>query len=141
MVIQQSMARIPSFYHASASIQPANHSDFFNTHACFRQLSFLCFALAVHCEHEIVFTCVHLVASVADGADPPTVLVTSVTFEPARHTASILFRPGLLGMPPNGSKIRRGEAPQVGVACENPSLDWKRPTSLSEYAHIRFGFY
>jgi hypothetical protein len=32
MVIQQSMARIPSFYHASASIQPANHSDFFNTH-------------------------------------------------------------------------------------------------------------
>jgi hypothetical protein len=26
-------------------------------------------------------------------------------------------------MPPNGSKIRRGEAPQVGVACENSLLD------------------
>src|SRR5260370_19396688 len=36
-------------------------------------------------------------------------------------------------MPPNGSKIRRGEAPQVGVACENPLLDRKQPTSLSEY--------
>jgi hypothetical protein len=33
-------------------------------------------------------------------------------------------------MPPNGSKIRRGEAPQVGVACENPLLDGKQPTSL-----------
>jgi len=22
------------FYHASVSIRPANHSDFFNTHAC-----------------------------------------------------------------------------------------------------------
>src|SRR5258708_27571595 len=32
MVIQQNMERIASFYHASASIQPANHSDFFNTH-------------------------------------------------------------------------------------------------------------
>src|SRR5438445_9740803 len=38
-------------------------------------------------------------------------------------------------MPPNGSKIRRGEAPQGGVACENPLLDRKQPTSLSEYAH------
>jgi len=59
---------------------------------------------------------------------------TSVTFEPARHTASILFEPpGLLGMPPNGSKIRRGEAPQGGVACENPLLERKQPTSLSAY--------
>src|SRR5260370_38286800 len=32
MVIQQNMERIASFYHASASIQPANHSDFFNSH-------------------------------------------------------------------------------------------------------------
>ncbi len=39
MVIQQSMARIPSpYYHASASIQPANHSDFFNTHSPFHSL-------------------------------------------------------------------------------------------------------
>ena len=68
-------------------------------------------------------------------AGPACCSSTSVTFEPARHTASILFETsGLLGMPPNGSKIRRGEAPQVGVACENPSLDWKQPTSLFEYA-------
>src|ERR1700680_3324598 len=59
---------------------------------------------------------------------------TSVTFERARYTASIGFEtPGLLGMPPNGSKIRRGEAPQVGVACENPLLDRKQPSSLSDY--------
>jgi hypothetical protein len=60
---------------------------------------------------------------------------TSVTFEPARHTASILFELllGCWGMPPNRSKIRRGEAPQIGVACENPLLDRKQPTSLSEY--------
>src|SRR5260370_33804119 len=32
MVIQQNMERIASFYYASASIQPANHSDFFNSH-------------------------------------------------------------------------------------------------------------
>ena len=57
---------------------------------------------------------------------------TSVTFD--SHGARVAFslNPGLLGMPPNGSKIRRGEAPQVGVACENPSLDRKQPTSLSE---------
>ncbi|MGA7511715.1 MAG: hypothetical protein WBW46_02410, partial [Candidatus Sulfotelmatobacter sp.] len=41
----------------------------------------------------------------------------------------ILLESGLLGMPPNGSKIRRGEAPQLGVACENPSLE-------SETAHF-----
>ncbi len=57
--------------------------------------------------------------------------ITSVTFEPARHSASILFEAsGLLGMPPNGSKIRRGEAPKVGVACENPLLDRKQPASI-----------
>src|SRR5450631_300289 len=39
MVIQQSMERIPSFYHASATTPLANHSDFFNTHACSQQLS------------------------------------------------------------------------------------------------------
>src|SRR5712692_648612 len=39
MVIQQSMARTSSsFYHASATTPPANYSDFFNTHACLRQL-------------------------------------------------------------------------------------------------------
>src|SRR5437867_2194731 len=32
-------------------------------------------------------------------------------------------------MPPNGSKIKRGEAPQGGVACENLLLDRKQPTS------------
>ena len=37
MVIQQNMARNFFFYHASASTPPANHSDFFNTHACSRQ--------------------------------------------------------------------------------------------------------
>ncbi len=31
-------------------------------------------------------------------------------------------------MPPNGSKIRREEALQVGLASENPSLDWKQPS-------------
>src|ERR1035441_5425227 len=39
MVIQQSMARISSLYHASASTPLANHSDFFNTHAWLRQQS------------------------------------------------------------------------------------------------------
>jgi len=34
MVIQQSMATF--FYHAFVSIQPANHSDFFNTHGRLR---------------------------------------------------------------------------------------------------------
>jgi hypothetical protein len=38
MVIQQNMARISSLYHASATSLRANHSDFFNTHACFQQL-------------------------------------------------------------------------------------------------------
>jgi hypothetical protein len=33
MVIQQSMERISSFYHASATAPRTNHSDFFNTHA------------------------------------------------------------------------------------------------------------
>jgi hypothetical protein len=37
MVIQQSMATF--FYHAFASIQPANHSDFFNTHSPLHQQS------------------------------------------------------------------------------------------------------
>jgi hypothetical protein len=32
-VIQQSMERISSFYHASATAPRTNHSDFFNTHA------------------------------------------------------------------------------------------------------------
>lgn len=53
-------------------------------------------------------------------------------FRTAGQVRTILLEPGLLGMPPNGSKIRRGETPQVGVACENPSLDQKRPTSPSE---------
>ena len=75
---------------------------------------------------------------ISDSADCAS---TSVTSEPAGHTASILVEPGLLGMPPNRSRIRRGEAPQVGVACENPLLDRKQPTSLSEYEHIRFKFY
>ncbi|MGA8064503.1 MAG: hypothetical protein WB951_20055, partial [Candidatus Sulfotelmatobacter sp.] len=43
-------------------------------------------------EHEIVFTRVRLAGFLADGSGPPTLLVTPVTFEPARHTASILFR-------------------------------------------------
>jgi hypothetical protein len=39
MVIQQSMKGItPPYYHASVTTPPANHSDFFNTHACLRQL-------------------------------------------------------------------------------------------------------
>jgi hypothetical protein len=33
MVIQQSTATIPSFYHASAATPLVNHGDFFNTHA------------------------------------------------------------------------------------------------------------
>jgi hypothetical protein len=37
VVIQSSMARISSFYHASATAPLANHSDFFNTYACLRQ--------------------------------------------------------------------------------------------------------
>lgn len=43
-------------------------------------------------------------------------------------------------MPPNGSKIRRGEAPQVGVACENPLLDRKPPSSLFCVRTQRFKF-
>src|SRR5438128_33930 len=40
MEIQQSMRRnSSSFYHASATTLFANHGDFFNTHACSRQLS------------------------------------------------------------------------------------------------------
>ncbi len=39
MVIQQSMERISSFYHASVTAPRANHSDFFNTHACLHQLA------------------------------------------------------------------------------------------------------
>jgi hypothetical protein len=41
MVIQQSMAseNFSFFYHAFASILPANRSDFFNTHACCRQVT------------------------------------------------------------------------------------------------------
>ena len=38
MVIQQSMERISSFYHASATAPRTNHGDFFNTYACSRQL-------------------------------------------------------------------------------------------------------
>jgi hypothetical protein len=38
MVIQHNMARSSSFfYHASATTPPANHTDFFNTHACLQQ--------------------------------------------------------------------------------------------------------
>jgi hypothetical protein len=55
---------------------------------------------------------------------------TSVTFEPGRTRLTFCANPGLLGMPPNGSRIRRGEAPEIGVACENPSLDRKQPISL-----------
>jgi hypothetical protein len=33
VAIQQSMARIVSFYHGSADTPLANHGDFFNTHA------------------------------------------------------------------------------------------------------------
>ena len=38
-MIQQSMARISSFYHASATTPLANHSDFFNTHGGFPKRS------------------------------------------------------------------------------------------------------
>src|SRR5260370_41202661 len=38
MVIQQSMERISSFYHASATAPRTNHGDFFNTYACSRQV-------------------------------------------------------------------------------------------------------
>src|SRR5215510_1582157 len=37
--------------------------------------------------------------------------------------------PGLLGMLPNRSRIRRGKFSKLGrMACENPSLDRKQPT-------------
>ena len=39
MRIQQSMATITFFYHASAESHPANRRDFFNTHACLQQLT------------------------------------------------------------------------------------------------------
>ncbi len=45
MVIQHNMARNSSFfYHASAPIPRANHSDFFNTHACYA--SYQCASLS-----------------------------------------------------------------------------------------------
>jgi hypothetical protein len=60
----------------------------------------------------------------------PRCASTTVTFPLAEREASIgSGNPGLLGMPPNGSKIRRGK-PQVGVACEDPLLDRKQPTVL-----------
>jgi hypothetical protein len=43
-------------------------------------------------------------------------------------------------MPPNGSKIRRGETPHLGVACENPLLLRKRPSSLFCVRTHRFQF-
>jgi len=52
MEIQQSMRRnSSSFYHASATTLFANHGDFFNTHACYQQLS----AASVNCRnfHEV----------------------------------------------------------------------------------------
>ena len=67
---------------------------------------------------------------------------TSVTFEPARHTASILFEPlGCWGCRRMGAKSGGEKLRKSGVACENPLLDRKQPTSLSEYAHIRFKFH
>jgi hypothetical protein len=38
MVIQQSMVRISSLYHASAATPPAYHGDFVNTHGICHQL-------------------------------------------------------------------------------------------------------
>src|SRR6266852_1401851 len=38
MVIQQSMERISSFYHASATAPRTNHSDFFNSHRRYHSL-------------------------------------------------------------------------------------------------------
>jgi hypothetical protein len=38
-----------------------------------------------------------------------------------------IFSSHVIGMPPNRSEIRRGEAP-VGVSCENPLLVRKQPT-------------
>src|SRR5438445_6242860 len=67
---------------------------------------------------------------------------TSVTFEPARHTASILFEPlGCWGCRRMGAKSGGEKLRKSGVACENPLLDRKQPSSLSEHSHIRFKFY
>jgi hypothetical protein len=43
-------------------------------------------------------------------------------------------------MLPNGSKIRRGETPQLGVACENPLLDRRWSSSLFCVRTHRFKF-
>ena len=49
---------------------------------------------------------------------PRTGLLPRLLSHPHDRPVPFSLNPGLLGMPPNGSKIRRGEAPQVGVACE-----------------------
>src|SRR5437762_4891554 len=73
----------------------------------------------------------------ADGSDPHTVLVPRSLSNP--HGAPLAFssNPWAVGdaaeWEQNQAGIRRGEAPQGGVACENPLLDRKQPTSLSAY--------
>ena len=76
--------------------------------------------------------------ALADGSDPRAVPLPRLLSERRDRPIASSLNPGLLGMPPNRSKIRRGETPKVGVTCENPSLDRKQPTSLSNYVHIYF---
>src|SRR5437868_12724774 len=53
----------------------------------------------------------------ADGSDSHTVLVPRSLSNPHGTPLAFSSNPGLLGMPPNGSRIRRGEALQGGAAC------------------------
>ena len=64
-----------------------------------------------------------------DRSDPRAALLPRLLSKRRDRPIASSLNPGLLGMPPNRSKIRRGETPKVGVTCENPSLDRKQPTS------------
>src|SRR5438552_2766500 len=73
----------------------------------------------------------------ADSSDPHTVLVPRSLSNPHGTPLAFSSNPWAVGdaaeWEQNQAGIRRGEAPQGGVACENPLLDRKQPTSLSAY--------
>src|SRR5713101_2135633 len=92
MVIQQSMERISSFYHASATAPRTNHSDFFNTHACLQQSKDISFRADRNATFSVTVAC-HTVVSAAGSPCMGGRIVGDEYFEEPNHQVSI--EPGL----------------------------------------------
>src|SRR5438445_6541382 len=70
----------------------------------------------------------------AISSDPHTVLVPRSLSNPHGTPLAFSSNPWAVGDAAEWEQNQAGRSSAVGVACENPLLDRKQPTSLSEYA-------